>query len=275
VIGERIEDPGQEWRAFSKEENEGRSRAGAPLSLAMHDMGLATVISPRDRDASGRPLKVPMRGMIQRLRMWDSRNQVHESVDRNLRCAFNELDALAGKLGVSRVIAERAAYIYRKALERGLTAGRSTSGLTAAALYAACRALETPRTLKDIAEVSGLKKKDVAKFYRLLVRELDLRMPIVDPTKSVGRVASKAGLSERIQRRAVELLRKASEMRISTGKEPMGMAAAALYIACVLENEKRTQKELAEVAGVTEITVRKHCRELNTALGIEKPLAAT
>jgi transcription initiation factor TFIIB len=185
------------------------------------------------------------------------------------------LDALAGKLGVSRVIAERAAYIYRKALERGLTAGRSTSELTAAALYAACRALETPRTLKDIAEVSGLKRKYIASRYRLLVRELDLRMPIVDPMKSIGRVASKAGLSERVQRRAVELLRKASEMRISTGQEPMGMAAAALYIACVLENERRTQKELAEVAGVTEITVRKHTRELNTALGIEKPLAAT
>lgn len=273
VVRERIEDPGQEWRAFSKEEKEDRSRAGVPLSLAMHDMGLATVIGPRDKDASGKPLEAPVRSMMQRLRTWNSRSQVHEPVDRNLRQAFNELDTLADKLSVSQTIVERAAYVYRKALEKGLVRGRSISGLIAASLYAACRALETPRTLKDIAEVSGLKKKDIARCYRLLVRELDLRMPIADPVKSISRIASKAGLSERVQRRAVELLRRASEMRISAGKDPMGMAAAALYIACVLENENKTQKEIAEAAGVTEVTIRNRYKGLKAALGLDEALA--
>ncbi len=274
VIKERIEDPGQEWRAFSKEEKEDRSRAGVPLSLAMHDMGLATVIGPQNKDASGKPLEAPVRSMMQRLRTWDSRSQVHEPIDRNLRQAFNELDTLADKLSVSQAVVERAAYIYRKALERGLVRGRSISALIAASLYASCRALETPRTLKDTAEASGLKKKDIARCYRLLVRELDLKMPIADPIKSVSRIASKAGLSEKVQRRAIDILRKATDLRISAGKDPMGLAAAALYIACVVEVENKTQKDIAEAAGVTEVTIRNRYKGLKAALGLEEPLTS-
>ena len=151
VINERIEETGPEWRAFSKEEHEDRSRAGIPTSLAMHDMGLATIIGPVDKDASGKPLSSSMKSTIERLRTWDSRSQVHEPVDRNFRQAFSELDRLKDKLAVGDAVIEKAAYIYRKALEKGLVRGRSISALVAAALYAACRDTETPRTLKDIS----------------------------------------------------------------------------------------------------------------------------
>ncbi|MCX8191766.1 MAG: transcription initiation factor IIB [Nitrososphaerales archaeon] len=266
VLKEKIEEVGPEWRAFSKEEKEDRSRTGIPSSLAMHDMGLATVIGPEDRDASGKSLSASMRTTIERLRTWDGRSQVHEPMDRNLRQAFSELDRLADKLNVSEAVIEKSAYIYRKALEKGLVRGRSISALIAASLYAACRDTETPRTLKDISTVSNVKKKDIARCYRLLIRELDMKMPVVNPIRCIARIASKAGLSEKTKRRALEILKKAMESRISAGKDPMGLAAAALYVACVLEGENKTQKDVAEAAGVTEVTIRNRYKGLKAAL---------
>lgn len=266
VVKEKIEEIGPEWRAFSKEEKEDRSRTGIPSSLAMHDMGLATVIGSKDIDASGKSLPAFMRSTIERLRTWDSRSQVHEPADRNLRQAFSELDRLADKLNVSDAVIERAAYIYRKALEKGLVRGRSISALIAAALYAACRDMEIPRTLKDLSTASNIRKKDIARCYRLLLREMNLKMPVVDPIKCVSRITSKAKLSEKTKRRALEILKKAEELKTSAGKDPMGLAAAALYVACVLEGENKTQKDIAEAAGVTEVTIRNRYKGLKSAL---------
>ncbi len=266
VVIERGEEFGPEWRAFSREEHEDRSRTGIPTSLAMHDMGLATIIGPFDKDAAGKPLAANIRSTIERLRTWDSRSQVHEPLDRNFRQAFSELDRLKDKLSVGENVIEKAAYIYRKALEKGLVRGRSISALVAAALYAACRDTETPRTLKDIANASNIKKKDIARCYRLLIRELDLQMPVVDPLKCVSRIASKAGLSEKTKRVAIDILKRAEEAKISAGKDPMGLAAAALYVACVMHGENKTQKDVAEAAGVTEVTIRNRYKGLKTAL---------
>ncbi len=268
VVKEKIAELGPEWRAFSPEEKDERAHTGLPSSLALHDMGLATVIGVADRDASGKSLPASMKATIERLRTWDGRSQVHESVDRNRRQAFSELDRLVDKLNVNDAVIEKAAYIYRKALERGLIRGRSISAMIAASLYAACRDTETPRTLKDVAVISNIKKKDLARCYRLLFRELDLRMPVVDPAKCVSRIASKAGLQEKTKRRALEILKRAGETRTSAGKDPMGLAAAALYVACVIENDTKTQKDVAEAASVTEVTIRNRYKGLKAVLNI-------
>lgn len=266
VLTERVEESGPEWRSFSKEEHEDRSRTGTPTSLAMHDMGLATIIGPADKDASGKPLSASMKSTIERLRTWDSRSQVHEPVDRNFRQAFSELDRLKDKLALSDAVIEKTAYIYRKALDKGLVRGRSIPGLVAAALYAACRDTETPRTLTDVANGINIKRKDVARCYRLLLRELDLKMPVVDPIKCVARIASKAGLSEKTKRRALLILKDAAEIEISAGKDPMGLAAAALYLSCVMNGENKTQKDVAQAAGVTEVTIRNRYKGLKESL---------
>ena len=268
VVTEKVAESGPEWRSFSKEEHEGRSRAGVPTSLAMHDMGLATIIGPTDRDATGKPLSASMKSTIERLRTWDSRSQVHEPVDRNFRQAFSELDRLKDKLAVGDAVIEKAAYIYRKALEKGLVRGRSISALIASALYAACRDTETPRTLKDIANASNIKRKDIARCYRLLLRELGLRMPVVNPINCISRIASKAGLSEKTKREATKILKNAEEVKISAGKDPMGLAAAALYVACVTNGENKTQRDVAEAAGVTEVTIRNRYKGLKIALDL-------
>ncbi len=267
VVKDKIEETDPEWRSFSNEERDDRSRAGLPTSVAMHDMGLATVIGSSNKDASGKSLSGSMKSTVERLRTWDRRSQVHESADRNLRQAFSELRRFSDKLSVSEAVTEKAAYIYRKALERNLVRGRSITEIIAASLYAACRDMEIPRTLKDLAAVSNVKKKDIARSYRLLLKEMDIKMPVVDAAKCVSKIASRAGMSEKTQRRALEILMKAEQMRISAGKDPMGLAASALYVACI-ESEDKTQRDVAEASGVTEVTIRNRTKGLRVALGI-------
>ena len=174
---------------------------------------------------------------------------MHEPVDRNFRQAFSELDRLKDKLAVGDAVIEKAAYVYRKALEKGLVRGRSISALVAAALYAACRDTETPRTLKDIANASNIKKKDVARCYRLLIRELDLKMPVVDPVKCVARIASKAGLSEKTKRKALEILKKAEEGKISA-ERTRWVWQRRRYTSRRHDGENKTQKDVAEAAAL-------------------------
>ncbi|HME19288.1 MAG TPA: TFIIB-type zinc ribbon-containing protein [Nitrososphaerales archaeon] len=268
VVKEKMVDAGPEWRSFQSDEKGDRSRTGLPTSIAVHDMGLATVIGGLNKDASGRSLSGSMKSTVERLRTWDRRSQVHESTDRNLRQAFSELRRFSDKLTVSDAVTERAAYFYRKALERNLVRGRSISAIIAASLYAACRDCEVPRTLKDIAAVSNVKKKDLARSYRLLHREMDFKMPVAEASKCVSGIASRAKMSEKTQRRAREILLRAKQIGISAGKDPMGLAASALYVACTLEGEEKTQKDVAEAAGVTEVTIRNRYKGLREALGI-------
>ncbi|MDA4125452.1 MAG: transcription initiation factor IIB [Thaumarchaeota archaeon] len=267
VVSERSVDQGPEWRSFSDEKGGNQSRVGAPTSITYRDMGLSTMIGSSNRDASGRSLASPMRSSIDRLRKWDNRSPAFGSKEKNLSIALRELDKMGDKLSVSQAVKERAAYIYRKALDRGLLRGRSITGIAAASLYAAFRDTETPRTLKDVAAVENLSKKAVARDYRILLKEMDLTMPVADAAKNVTRIASKVGLSERVARKAVEIVRITEEKEISAGKAPMGLAASALYLAGVIEGEIKTQKEIAEAAGVTEVTVRNRYKGLRAELG--------
>ena len=265
VISETLQDSGPEWRSFSKQEGTSDpTRTGAPTSLAMHDRGLATIIGPTNRDSSGKPLSSTMKSTIERLRTWDSRSKTTSSSDRNLRQALMELSALKDKLTLTDVVIEKASYIYRKAIEKNLVRGRSISGMIAASLYAACRDTETPRTLNDLSESANIKRKDIARCYRLLYRELDLKMPVVDSVSCVSRIASSLEISEKTRRYAFNIIRKTQEQHQTAGKDPMGLAAAALYMACVENLVPCTQKDIALAASVTEVTIRNRYKDLRT-----------
>ena len=176
--------------------------------------------------------------------------------------AMNELQILSEKLHVSYSVKELAAVIYRKALEADLTRGRSIAAIVAAALYAACRFTKTPKTLSDVVEVSARDRGEVSRCYRLLVRTLKIEMPSHDPLGYVSRIAEKANIPGKVQGVAIKILRKAKRKRITMGKDPVGVVSAVLYIACQIEGENVTQKEIAEVAGVTEVTLRNRKKEL-------------
>ncbi|MEM2905658.1 MAG: transcription initiation factor IIB [Candidatus Bathyarchaeia archaeon] len=266
VIRVNVMDQGPEWRAFTQEEREGRSRVGVPTSYTIHDKGLSTVINRVSRDAYGRELPLSTRIQMLRLRKWQIRSRVHSSADRNLSQAMAELDRLSDKVHVPTSVKEKAAVVYRKALEKGLVRGRSISALSAASLYAACRLTNTPRTLKEISGVSVVRRKDVARCYRLLLKDLNMTMPIADPTRCVPKIASRIGVKEKVQQTAVGILKECQRLKICAGKDPMGLASAALYVACVREGERKTQKEIAEAAGVTEVTIRNRYNSLIRSL---------
>ena len=272
VISETLQDSGPEWRSFSKDGGADPARTGAPSSLMIHDMGLSTVINPINKDASGKPLSTSMKSTIERLRTWDSRSKVNASADKNLRQALSQLSTLKDKLSLSDSVIEKASYIYRKALEKGLVRGRSISALIAAALYAACRDTETPRTLKDVADAGNIKKKDISRCYRILHQELELKMPVVNPIQCIARISSKLDISEKTKRYAVKVLKDAQERKESAGKDPMGLAATALYLSCVRNGVSITQRDLAEAAGVTEVTIRNRYKGLKADQSIKPEL---
>lgn len=262
VISEELQDSGPEWRSFSKEGGVDPTRTGSPTTLAIHDRGLSTIINPVNRDSSGKPLTSSMKSTIERLRTWDSRSKVHASMDRNLREALSQLSTLKDKLSLSNTVIEKASYIYRKALDKGLVRGRSITALIAASLYAACRDTETPRTLKDVADAGNIKKKDISRCYRILYKELELKMPVVNPIQCVARIASKLGITEKTKRYASKVLKGSQEREESAGKDPMGLAAAALYLACVKNHENMTQRDIADASNVTEVTIRNRYKGL-------------
>ncbi len=271
VLYEQMLDKGPEWRAFTYEEKTSRSRVGMPTSYSIHDKGLSTTISQVDRDALGRKLPLSTRLQMWRLRKWQIRSRVHSSIDRNLSQAMSELDRLAGKISTSPAIKERAALIYRKALDKNLVRGRSIAAVAAASLYAACRKSGTPRTLHEIADVSLVSRKDVSRCYRMLLQELDFHMPISDPLTFVSKIAQANEISGKTQGRAIAILAEARRKRFAAGKDPIGMAAASLYIACLQNNEKTTQKDIANASGVTEVTVRNRYKALKRQLNLEIP----
>lgn len=271
VIQDVMMNEGPEWRAFTQEEKQSRSRVGIPTSYSVHDKGLSTSIDRIDRDAFGRKLPLSTRLQMWRLRKWQIRSRVHSSIDRNLAQAMTELDRLSDKVSAPAAVKEKAALIYRKALDEGLVRGRSIAAIAAASLYASCRITGTPRNLREISRASLVKKKDVARCYRLLLRKLNIRMPIADPLIYITKIAQRSDVPGYIQASAVKILNESRSKHISAGKDPMGLAAAALYIACKQAGERKTQKEIADAAGVTEVTVRNRFKNLKRLLKLDIP----
>lgn len=258
-----------EWKSFTQYEREKRTRVGLPPSLSIHDKGLSTVIGPIYRDGKGNVIPQEARNQIMRIRRWHNISTIKGSEERNLSQAMIELARLTDRLHTSRAVKEQAAFIYRRALKEGLIRGRNISTVMAASLYTAYRVTRTPITLNEIASNSLIDKKEISRCYRLLIRELNVKVSIQKAQFRVSKVASKAGIGEETQRKAVDILMEADRLKITIGKDPMGLAASALYIACVMNGEKCTQSVIAEAAGVTEVTIRTRYKELQSVLNLD------
>jgi transcription initiation factor TFIIB len=269
VISDLMLDHNPEWRAFTPEARGAKIRVGSPTSLTKFDKGLPTTFQPY-KDVYGRPLPTKERLKMMRLRKWNVRFRMYSSAEQNLSQAMNELTRLTDKLHIPRDVAEHAALIYRRALDKGLVRGRSIKSIAAAALYAACRLTRTPRSLKEISDTSTRRRKEISRCYRLVQRELEMKMPVDEPIQYVSKIASKGGLDQKTQNLAIQFLQKARKRKVDVGKAPAGIAAAALYIASIMNGEKVTQKKLAEAADVTEVTVRNRYKRLVQDLGVNR-----
>jgi transcription initiation factor TFIIB len=270
VISQNIEDNTRpEWRSFGNEEGGGnnRSRTGMPTTLARHDRGLTTIIGRTDRDASGNKIDASIRSKMERLKVWDFRSHSHDSTNKNLMQAFNELDKLKDKLGLPDAVIERTAYIYRKARKRGLVRGRSIDGILTAAIYIACRDLGVPKTLKEVAAAISIRFKTLSRSYRILVTELDISTPpVIDPMKCIVKVANNADLNENTKRRAMDVMNNLSKREISAGKHPMAVAATVLYVSCLKTGVNIRQADIADAAGITEVTLRNRYKDLKNRI---------
>ncbi|KXA96767.1 transcription initiation factor IIB [candidate division MSBL1 archaeon SCGC-AAA259J03] len=269
ILKEDIKDRGPEWTAYSTEGYEEKSRAGPPSTETIHDKGLSTQIDYKNRDGKGNKLSPRRRMQMHRLRRWHRRARVTNATERNLAFALSEMNRMASQLGLKKNLQEIAAKTYQQAVKENLVRGRSIEGLASAILYAACRKAQIPRTLEEIAEVSLVDKREIGKSYRFIARELEIYLPPTDPASYVARFGSELKVSGEVQAEAKGIIRKAQEERLTVGKSPSGTAAAAIYIASLETGERRTQREIAEVADVTEVTVRNRYKELAEKLNEE------
>ncbi|NGM67645.1 transcription initiation factor IIB [Natronolimnobius sp. AArcel1] len=262
VVEEDEIDRGPEWRAFDSAEKDKKSRVGAPTTNMMHDQGLSTNIGWQDKDAYGKSLSSRQRQKMQRLRTWNERFRTRDSKERNLKQALGEIDRMASALGLPENVRETASVIYRRALEEDLLPGRSIEGVATASLYASARQAGTPRSLDEISAVSRVEKMELTRTYRYIIRELGLEVQPADPESYVPRFVSDLDLSDETERMARELLDSAREEGVHSGKSPVGLAAAGVYAAALLTNEKVTQNEVSEVASISEVTIRNRYKEL-------------
>ncbi len=264
VVVETVLNTGPEYRVFNLQEND-RRRTGTGYSYSVYDKGLSTMIKGF-KDATGKRLDYETQRRMKRLQRQDNRSKVTETHARNLSIAMAELDRMSSELHLSSNVKENAALIYRRALKMDLIRGRSIDAFVAASIYAACRILKIPRPLKEVSKVSKRLHSEVAMTYRLIHKELKLRPPVDRPFKFIPSIAAKLEVSQLSEQTAIRILRKADEKKALTGKDPRGLAAAALYMACKETGEKRVQRVIAEVAGTTEVTLRNRYRGLKAVL---------
>ncbi|MFW9865705.1 MAG: transcription initiation factor IIB [Candidatus Thorarchaeota archaeon] len=270
VHSEKHIDRGPEWRAFDADQKKKRTRTGAPMTYMIHDKGLSTIIDWKNRDIFGKEIPAKLRGQIYRLRKWQSRIRVSDATERNLTFALSELDRMASNLDLQKNLRECAAKIYRDAVEAHLIRGRSIEGVAAASLYAACRMYKVPRTLNEISEIARVDKKEISRSFRFISNELDLNLNPTKPIDFLSRFISELGLTTNCQKMAKSIIRIAERRGLTSGRGPTGVCAAAIYASSILTNERRTQRSVARVSCVTEVTVRNRFSELveNLNLGI-------
>ena len=254
-------DHGPEWRAFTKAERDQKARVGAPTTQTIHDKGLTTQIDWKNQDASGRSLSSQKRSQLYRLRKWQERIRTQDAGERNLQFALSETDRMASALGVPKSVQEVSAVIYRRALTEDLIQGRSIEGVATACLYAACRQEGIPRSLDEVTTVSRVTHKEIARTYRYVVQELGLEIQPTDPKEYLPRFASQLDLPEPVVAKARDVVDTAAEQGCLSGNSPVGFAAGAIYAAGLLCNNKRTQREVADAANVTPVTIRKRYQE--------------
>jgi transcription initiation factor TFIIB len=256
VVEERHIDHSPEWRAYNRQERQQKSRVGAPMTELMHDKGLSTDIDWKDEDHAGRSLSSEKRAQVNRLRVWQERIRTRNASERNLKFALGEIDRMGSALGVPQSIRETASVVYRRAMTEDLIRGRSAEGIATAALYVACRQERIPRSLEEVSEVSRVEQKEIGRTYRCLAQELGLEMHPVGPEQYVPRFCSALGLSKTVQQTATEIIDATVEQGLLSGKSPTGYAGAAIYAASLSCEEPMTQEEVADVAGVTTVTLR-------------------
>lgn len=270
VMDEALFDFGPEWRSFDEDQKAKRARTGGLVKYAKLNKGLTTEIDRYDRDIRGGSIQPERKAQLNRLRKWQRRSRMSDSMQRNLSIALPELDRMCSHLNMSGTVKEECAMWYRKVVNSGLVKGRSIESVVAAVVYLISRRHHIPMTLEELEKASGIRKKEIGRSYRFTCRKLTIKMPVTTPLDYVHRFASELAVSGETEAKAVEIIHKAMELGLTAGRGPTGVAAASIYLASKLTNDKQTQRDIAnKLSGVTEVTIRNRYEELVKVLGIE------
>jgi transcription initiation factor TFIIB len=270
VVVDKLTDSRPEWRAFDNEQKDKRTRVGAPLTYTIHDKGLSTTIDLQGKNLKGDSIQELEEAY--KLRKWQRRMRVSDATERNLAAALSELTKIASVLNLPKNVLETASIIYRKAIKKRIVRGRSIQSIAAAAIYLSCRKCGVLRTIDEIADTTNLRKKDIGRSYRFMIKELSDFVPPLTISNYAARFSNKLAISGKAEAIAIKILEMAKAMRLTSGRGPTGIAAASTYIASVLLNERKTQREVAEIANVTEVTIRNRYKELLEKLLIKVKL---
>jgi transcription initiation factor TFIIB len=256
-------DEGPEWKAIDLDEKNKRVRVGSPTTLTLHDLGLSTDISHEMRDSHGKHLDPAMRAKVEMMKKWQSRIRTINSQERGLSIVLAKISEVCNNLNLPRNVAETAARIYRTSVKLKVAKSKSIMGMTAATVYLACRKCGVSRTLKEVSRAAGIEKGTVAKYFRLILKDVERDyVPPPSVEKHISKLVNLAKIDPRVEHLALQLSRQTNDSKISSGKAPAGLAAAYVYMSSVMWCEHLPQREIAEFAEVTEVTVRNRCREM-------------
>ncbi|MBS3777700.1 MAG: transcription initiation factor IIB [Candidatus Thermoplasmatota archaeon] len=269
VLDENLIDYSPEWRAFDNEQEKQRARTGSPMNELIFDKGLSTTIGWQNRDHYGNRIPARKQAQLRRLRKWHRRTTMRKGNAHNLHRALQYITQISSSMSLPRAVRENAAAIYRKASRNDLIRGRSINGFAAATVYAGCRRCNLPRSLDEVSDASDIDKKEIGRNYRFMSKELSLKLLPVRPQEYLNRFANSLNLKGDAIQEARDLITKTLENKTISGCSPASIAAAAIYVASLLHHDKKTQKEIAETAGVTEVTIRNHYKKIVNTLNLD------
>ena len=268
-VEDNVIDHGAEWRVFSPEQGDSLARTGAPMTHLIHDKGLSTDIDWQNRDYSGKPISNKTRVQYHRMRKWQGRARTSNTYDRKLAQALPEISRIGNNLGMTKSVQQEVAAVYRKSLEKGLTRGRSIDALVAASIYLVCNMNKLGRTLDEVSDATRVGRKELTRCYKIIKKELGVRIRVNHPRDFIGGFCSKLGLPPEVLTKTGDIIDQAEKLEMIDGKSPTGVAPAAIYIAAHVCERNRTQREIADISSVTEVTIRNRYKELADALSIE------
>ena len=270
VVEDNKIDQGADWTAYDHDDKLKKEHTGSPMTMTRHDKGLSTEISWDDRDSNGRSISRRSRTKFYRLRRLHKLSKTSSTREYNIVRALQDITKQGNKLGLSKNIIETASYVYRKAHNNNVTRGRSIACISAASIYIACRQCHLPRTLDEVSKAFELRRRDVSRTYNCIIRLLKIQIPLASPKNYISRLCGQLQLNGETQKKVKELLIEATDKGLITGRSPLAIVGALIYIASNITHQKRTQAEIALAANVTEVTIRNRYKELKNMLTLDK-----
>lgn len=251
VLGDRIIDTRSEWRTFANDEGDDPSRVGQAANPLLEGSQLDTIIGRRDGGT----------GVAKDL------NKVHGRAtaikgERNLVQAYKEISSMCEAISLSKLVSDTAKQLYKRVDDEKLLRGKTAEAIIAACIFIACRQQNVPRTFREICALTRVPKNEIGRVFKLLSAKLQTDATVMNSEDLMYRFCSNLQIPPLVQKTGVEIVRKAKEYGTLAGKSPISVTAAVIYTVSALYRLNKSTKDIAHVAGVSEVTIRNAYKSL-------------